>query len=77
MKQSMWTCGSGGLFDFLGGVRSEGWGKFTMYATELKWLVCITTQEKKIVISCRQDVEFIRQVQQAQQDLNDSAPPVE
>lgn len=47
------TFASGGFCGYLGHFYSRRIGYFTMYATEMKGLVSITTPKKRYVVSCR------------------------
>lgn len=47
------VCGSGGMFGFYGWYKNKELGRFFIYATNLKELICITLiSGKKYMISC-------------------------
>lgn len=50
------ACGSGGFLGFTGKFKSPDLGVFYMYATELKNLLLIVTEERKYIISCSDNI---------------------
>ena len=62
VQSSVRTCGSGGLFGFLGHFKNEEVGRYVMYATELDNLVMVRTSGKTYVFSCVKREEFISEI---------------
>jgi len=59
---SIRTFGSGGLFGYLGRFKSDRLGSYTMYATDMKHLILIRTNEKNYVFNCSRSNELIEMV---------------
>ncbi|MFR9535026.1 MAG: PH domain-containing protein [Rikenellaceae bacterium] len=51
IKTSMRLFGSGGMFGYMGRFRNKKLGNYTMYITERKNLILVTTQTKKYVFN--------------------------
>lgn len=62
IDNSIRTFGSGGLFGFLGRFRNDRLGNYIMYATELRNLILIRTENKKYVFCCSRSKEVIEYV---------------
>lgn len=63
IKGSIRTFGSGGAFGFLGRFKNARLGRYTMYATDLKKLILIRTDDKNYVFSCTRPQEFVEFVE--------------
>ena len=64
VESSIRTCGSGGMFGFLGHFKNEEVGRYVMYATELDNLVMVKTAGKTYVFSCVVREEFISDIRE-------------
>lgn len=62
ISDSIRTFGSGGLFGYLGRLKSPTLGSYTMYATDLDNLVLIRTSTKTYVFSCSRPNELIEYI---------------
>lgn len=57
------VCGSGGMFGFYGWYKTRELGRFFIYATNLKELVCITLMSgKKYMISCEDAQSMYKEI---------------
>ncbi len=59
IDSSIKTCGSDGLFGYLGRFKNKRLGNYSMYATELNNLILVHTRGKKYVFSCSRPQEFV------------------
>lgn len=59
---SIKTCGSDGLFGYLGRFKNKRLGNYSMYATELNNLILVHTRGRKYVFSCSRYEELIEYV---------------
>ena len=57
------VCGSGGMFGFYGWYKNQELGRFFIYATNLKELICITLMSgKKYMISCEDAQSMYKEI---------------